>query len=238
MVSNGKKFHWNLHGITSIPVKEDLLPLNTICGLMAKKRSSVDTLIEISREDCKVTNIVYSKKFKAEIMRLKIGEKSTIHRIICQGDKEEILNELRKGGVKCSEVGKNSIWAQSESCSACSFLSRENIIITGSTSYNRTRLAYRFKAPSMAFVHSLTSRLTENGFAPMVVETTEETNSDLTEREKEIIEIAFRKGYYDSDRKISMKDLAKELKVSVPSLSDVLRRGNRKIVKDYVENHT
>ncbi|MFG1449922.1 MAG: helix-turn-helix domain-containing protein [Thermoplasmataceae archaeon] len=204
---------------------------------MPRKKSSIDTLIEVSREDCRVTNLVYSKKFKAEVMRLKIGGDVTIHRIICQTDKDKLLEELRKAGISCSEVGKNSIWARSESCSSCAFLSRENIIITGSRSYNRTRLSYRFKAPSMSYVRNLNSRLEEKGFAPLLVEANEETNSDLTEREQEIIEIAFRKGYYDSDRKISMKDLAKELKVSVPSLSDVLRRGTRKIVKDYVENH-
>jgi hypothetical protein len=204
---------------------------------LAKKKSTIDTLIEVSREDCKVTNLIYQHKFKVEIMRLKISSDFTIHRLICEDDKETIINELKKGNIQCSEVGKNSIWARSSSCSTCAFLSGENVIITGSKSYNRTRLAYRFKAPSMGYVKNLNTRLQEKGFAPLLIEAEEESNSDLTEREKEIIEIAFRKGYYDSDRKISMKELAKELHVSVPSLSDVLRRGTRKIMKDYVENH-
>jgi predicted DNA binding protein len=205
---------------------------------LTKRKTSIDTLIEVSREDCKVTNTIFRNKFRVEIMRLKISSDFTIHRLICQDSKEEVLNELRKEGIQCSEVGKNSIWARSGSCSACAFLSGENVIITGSKSYNRTRLAYRFKAPSMAYVRALNAKLQDKGFAPLLIEAEDESNSDLTDREKEIIEIAFRKGYYDSDRKISMKDLAKELHVSVPSLSDVLRRGTRKIIKDYIENHS
>ena len=36
---------------------------------------------------------------------------------------------------------------------------------------------------------------------------------------------------------ISMKDLASELEVSASSLSDVLRRGTRKIIKSFVEEN-
>jgi predicted DNA binding protein len=72
---------------------------------------------------------------------------------------------------------------------------------------------------------------------PVLIESHENLNTDLTPREKEIIELAYKRGYYDTERKISMKDLAAELQVSASSLSDVLRRGTKKIIKSFVDDN-
>jgi hypothetical protein len=74
------------------------------------------------------------------------------------------------------------------------------------------------------------------GLNPNILETEFESTEILTEREKEVVNMAFRHGYFDPDRGISMTEIAKIMKVSTPSLSDVLRRATKKIVKYYIEN--
>lgn len=61
-------------------------------------------------------------------------------------------------------------------------------------------------------------------------------NSLLTEREKEVVKVAYGHGYFEPERGISMTEVAHIMNVSTPSLSDVLRRGTKKMIKNYVDN--
>lgn len=55
----------------------------------------------------------------------------------------------------------------------------------------------------------------------------------LTSRQEEIIRIAFEKGYFDYPKKISIRELAKIFNVSISTLSEMLRAGQKKIMGSY-----
>lgn len=57
----------------------------------------------------------------------------------------------------------------------------------------------------------------------------------LTQRQEEVIEMAFEKGYYDYPRRTTLKDLASELRIAPATLWEILHRGERKIISRYVE---
>ncbi len=202
-----------------------------------KSRESVDALIEVTRDDCKVTNQIYSKNFDAEILRLKISEDRTIHKVICHGNRDEVYHDLKTVIKDVSRIGKNTIWTETSSCSSCSFFASQDIVISGTKSINKNHLLYRIVLPSRFQLKEIMEKMEKYGLNPVLLESHDNVNTDLTAREKEIIELAYKRGYYDTDRKISMKDLASELEVSASSLSDVLRRGTRKIIKSFVEEN-
>ncbi len=56
----------------------------------------------------------------------------------------------------------------------------------------------------------------------------------LTTRQKEILDRAFILGYFNYPRKISLTDLAKELKISKSTLSENLRIAENKIISEYI----
>lgn len=202
-----------------------------------KSRESVDALIKVTRSDCKVTNEVYSKNFDAEILRLKIGEERTIHKVICHENRDEIYHDLRAVLKDVSRIGKNTVWAETTSCSSCYFFATRGVIISGTKSINRNHLLYRVMISSRFQLKEIMEEMEKLGLNPVLIESHDNMNAELTDREKEIIELAYKRGYYDTDRKISMKDLAKELQVSASSLSDVLRRGTRKIIKSFMDDN-
>jgi len=202
-----------------------------------KSRESVDALIEVTRGDCKVTNEVYSKNFDAEILRLKIGEERTIHKVICHEKRDELYYDLKAVLKDVSRIGKNTVWAETTSCSSCHFFASHGVIISGTKSINRNHLLYRVMLSSRFQLKEIMEEMEKLGLNPVLIESHDNVNADLTDREKEIIELAYKRGYYDTDRKISMKDLANELQVSASSLSDVLRRGTRKIIKSFVDDN-
>lgn len=52
----------------------------------------------------------------------------------------------------------------------------------------------------------------------------------LTDRQREALTLALSRGYYESPRQTSTEELAEELDISQPSLSNLLRRGERQLL--------
>lgn len=59
----------------------------------------------------------------------------------------------------------------------------------------------------------------------------------LTERQEEITMLAFEMGYFDTPRRVKLKDLSERIGVSQATLSEVLRKGQKKIVVDYLAGY-
>lgn len=57
--------------------------------------------------------------------------------------------------------------------------------------------------------------------------------SALTHRQEEILQIALEKGYFDYPKKIDIAELARLLGISKPTLSEILRRGQKKILAEH-----
>ncbi len=63
----------------------------------------------------------------------------------------------------------------------------------------------------------------------------EHHEDSLTVKQEQIVKLAWEMGYFDTPRRISLKKLSEILGISAPTLSEILRRGLRKIVKEYFE---
>lgn len=59
-------------------------------------------------------------------------------------------------------------------------------------------------------------------------------DTDLTERQRETLATAYREGYFDIPRKVTLVDLAARLDVSDQAVSERLRRGEAKLVQEYL----
>ena len=57
----------------------------------------------------------------------------------------------------------------------------------------------------------------------------------LTDRQEEIIQAPSTSGYFDFPRKIGSPKLAKQLEVSVSTLSEVMRAAQRRIFAEYLK---
>ncbi len=60
-----------------------------------------------------------------------------------------------------------------------------------------------------------------------------ESDDDVTYREEEVLRIALEKGYFDYPKKIKLEDLAAIFGVAPSTLSEILRRGQKKVLKKY-----
>ena len=60
-------------------------------------------------------------------------------------------------------------------------------------------------------------------------------NELLTSRQEEILSIAFENGYFEFPKRVGLKELAARTGVRESTLGEILRRGQRKILRDYLE---
>ncbi len=201
-----------------------------------KDKGALEALIEVTRSDCPITNFVKTIETEVKVERLRIGETKTLHRLEAQSEPELVLPGLQRTANNVIRVGKNGFWAESHSCSACRFFASSNLVVLSSKAIDDRRILYRILIQNPTKLKILERELEQAGLNPNTLETEFESLDILTEREKEVVNMAFRHGYFDPDRGISMTEIAKMMKVSTPSLSDVLRRATKKIVKYYIEN--
>ncbi|GAG69414.1 unnamed protein product [marine sediment metagenome] len=58
----------------------------------------------------------------------------------------------------------------------------------------------------------------------------------LTQRQNQVINLAYQKGYFNIPRNISLSDFAKDLNISKSALSEMLRRIFKKLTKNYISS--
>ena len=77
------------------------------------------------------------------------------------------------------------------------------------------------------------SRIRENAEAKKITITPVE-NTELTQKEQGLLDLAIRRGYYEVPRKIYALDLAKELGLGKSVVTDRLRRIEKKLITQFV----
>lgn len=77
-----------------------------------------------------------------------------------------------------------------------------------------------------------------NGFGCEILDSrgVDEMDYMLTEKQELALIYAYLRGYYNFPRKVSLKDLAKKLGISVSTLAEFLRRAEAKVIEAYVRH--
>lgn len=80
----------------------------------------------------------------------------------------------------------------------------------------------------------LMDRLKENRVDVKILQLTSVADVEsLTSRQRSIVEVALEEGYFDYPRRISLRTLARKVGVSASTVSEVLRRAEKKILSTY-----
>jgi predicted DNA binding protein len=80
----------------------------------------------------------------------------------------------------------------------------------------------------------LSERLQSHGFdfkLKKIGKLTEEET--LTEKEDEILRYAIEKGYFETPKRVGVREIAKHFGISISTLSEILRRGQKKVILSF-----
>ena len=118
-------------------------------------------------------------------------------------------------------------------CTACKTFAGANCFLVSATSKPDGKLEW-IVLGSDTMVKSLMQGLEKqnvNGDVVRIYKLQEE--GELTARQEEILQIALEKGYFEFPKKITLRQLAKVLDVSPATLTEILRRGQKKILQEH-----
>ena len=83
-------------------------------------------------------------------------------------------------------------------------------------------------------VKSLMKELEQQGVVAEVIKIAQlEEEQELTARQENILQIALEKGYYEFPKKITLRQLAKALDISPATLTEILRRGQKRVLQEH-----
>jgi len=198
----------------------------------------VEVKVLVKRYDCKVMEYLHDKKLI--ISRVVARDKFSDHLINGQIT-SEMEKRLRNSGIKTIRMPDNTIWVRASSCSACKFLGSSDAIILDAKPLSKHEIVYRLIVPSPVNLEQIMRELEELGLDPKIVElkrllpANKRSAEELTNRQLQALILAYKKGYFDDDRKITLSGLAKILGISPSSTQELMKRAMKKVVKAYLK---
>lgn len=202
---------------------------------ISRMKGPIEIKLYVERHDCRVTQVIGNQVNSIE--KIIPGEEITNHLI-----KIKLTNSIRyklmENSVKIINLGNNYIWAKAPSCSTCKFFSQNDVLILDATPINEYAITYRIVVPSLSILKNILKSLNDLNLKPKVLSKKEVTIGDeankLTPRQLQVLILAYKRGYFDIDRQITLTEISKLLSISPASTQEILRRALKKVIKNYL----
>jgi predicted DNA binding protein len=153
---------------------------------------------------------------------------------------DEVLSDIKKNPLvskvdtSVTERGKVISSVTTARCDICRILTDADVFLISAESRGGGKVDWTFVLSDKAVLKGIFDHLKSKGVEAELVKLTKiDDKESLTERQDKITHVAFERGYFDYPKRISLRELARMFEVSPSTLSEILRKGQRKIVLDY-----
>ncbi|MEM3145745.1 MAG: helix-turn-helix domain-containing protein [Thermoproteota archaeon] len=129
-------------------------------------------------------------------------------------------------------------WFETDGCDVCNTIIFKGAFLVTAWNSGEDRIIYAFIAPNAGAAQEIISTLESLGFKLRVlgIERYKRRSPILTEKQETALWLALEAGFFDHPKKISIRELSQRLKVSPSTLSEIMRRGIRRLLEYYFEN--
>jgi predicted DNA binding protein len=152
----------------------------------------------------------------------------------------EVLEDIRKNPLVAkvettvTEKGKVIGAVTTARCEICRILTDSGVFLISAESKGSGKVEWTLVVSDKSVLKNIFDHLKSKGVEGELVKLTKiDDKESLTERQDKITHVAFERGYFDYPKRISLRELARMFDVSPSTLSEILRKGQRKIVLDY-----
>lgn len=153
---------------------------------------------------------------------------------------EEVLKDIRKNPLvskvdtTMTDKGKVIGAITTSRCEICRILTDADVFLISAESKGDGKVEWTLVLTEKEVLKEIFDHLkTKSVDAELVKLTKIDDKETLTDRQDKITHVAFERGYFDYPKRISLRELARMFDVSPSTLSEILRKGQRKIVLDY-----
>ncbi|UCE96492.1 MAG: helix-turn-helix domain-containing protein [Candidatus Bathyarchaeota archaeon] len=128
-----------------------------------------------------------------------------------------------------------SAWFNSDGCNICNTIFANSSFLVSARHVKGIKIVYSFVSPSPDAYQKIISSLENQDIRFKVLEVGKfkPRSKTLTEKQERVLWIALKMGFFEYPRKITMLELSKRLGIGLSSLSEILRRGLRRLLEDH-----
>ncbi|AEE94545.1 Bacterio-opsin activator HTH domain protein [Acidianus hospitalis W1] len=201
-------------------------------------RSPFEVTLLIEDHPCEVMKIISLAGLKASVENVKLGEQTTDHIVSFEKEigKNEVL-KLKSNSVKVLKLSETKVWVRTNGCAVCRILYTSDIVVEKIKVLKERTLLYTLLVLASSSFNEFLTKLSKEGVKVTVLNVSEISSAELTKRQMEILQLAYKLGYFNDERGITLSQLADKLGISAPTLEEILRRALRKVVKYYLDKH-
>ena len=152
----------------------------------------------------------------------------------------EVLEHIRKNptvakvDTTMTDKGKLYGAVTTARCEICRILTDADVFLISAESKGDGKVEWTLVLSEKDVLKEIFDHLKAKSVNAELVKLTKiDDKETLTDRQDKITHVAFERGYFDYPKRISLRELAKMFDVSPSTLSEILRKGQRKIVMDY-----
>jgi len=148
--------------------------------------------------------------------------------------------ELRQITGKTEGEAKPSIWLDSSGCNVCKTILECDAFLVSGKSLQDATIMYSFMVPSFEAYQKILAAMKQAGLKVNILKMGkfEPKAGVLTEKQERIFWLALKGGFFDYPRKIDTEELAGKLGISPSTLSEIVRRGTRRLLESYFKSET
>ncbi len=131
--------------------------------------------------------------------------------------------------------GKSSVWLESEGCEVCNTILEHDAFLVSGKSMQDNIITYSFMVPTHEAYRGIIQDLEKTGHKVNILKVGkfEQQIGVLTENQERIFWLALKSGFFDYPRQIGIAELAAKLGISAATLSEIMRRGTRRLLEHY-----
>lgn len=195
-------------------------------------------ITEVVKQYPSVVKLIDSKALETEVrdlVQIEVENAEDLPKVI-----ESMQNNPNIFNVDISAIdrGKALAMFSTNQCMVCRVLAGTECFLTRSITIPDGRMQWTMLVTKNSAFKELIANLEKLNADPKLIKLTDIADTDeLTQRQEQITRMAFERGYFDFPRRIGLKDLAKIFDISTSTLSEILRKGQRRIMERYFQEH-
>lgn len=148
----------------------------------------------------------------------------------------EGLDDIEDVQIESVESNRAIGAIKSKMCFACRDLIASECFLISAWTKGSERIEWKFITSDNECLQQLMANLVKHDAEPQIVKIKKIKEEEmLTENQEKIVRTAYERGYYDFPKRIGVKELAEMFEISTATLSEILRRGQRKIIQKFFE---
>ena len=198
-------------------------------------REPYHVVIEVENKECRMVKKLASLGFShLKVVDVRSSGTGSVRHLMDLGE-DQAKNVPKELAAKGHVEGKSAVWLESEGCGVCNTILGHDAFLVSGKSIQGNTISYSFMVPTNEAYRGIITDLQNAGYKINILKVGkfEQQIGVLTENQERIFWLALKSGFFNYPRQVGMAELASKLGISPATLSEIMRRGTRRLLEHY-----